>query len=318
MSRSRPVVFMCSGQGGHHFQMGRELFHQEPLFRESMLRLNQVVLDRNGVSVLSALFDDARTRAEPFETLALTSPAIFMVEFAVATALVAMGLEPDYILGVSMGVFAAAAVGGCLSPEDALTAVMSQASIVERHCRPGSMVAVLADPAVYRAEEALWSNSEIAAINAPSHFVISARQGCLNSITRFLRDNGILFSVLPVGYAFHSRWIDEAEGPLRAYFATLLCRPPEIPIICSAAATTLTHLPGEHFWTVARKPIRLLETVRRMEADGTYHYVDIGPSASLATLLRRTLNPVSGSEVREAFSPYGNDCQKFNSLQALK
>ncbi|HET9483946.1 MAG TPA: acyltransferase domain-containing protein, partial [Xanthomonadales bacterium] len=132
----KKTVFLFSGQGSQHFQMARALFEHEPVFRRWMLRLDGVVRDLADESVVEALYDDANDRSAAFDRLALTHPAIFMVEYALARALIDAGVEPDMTLGTSLGSFAAAAVAGFVDPEHALAAVVQQAAALETCCGP--------------------------------------------------------------------------------------------------------------------------------------------------------------------------------------
>ena len=125
------TVFMFSGQGSQYFHMGRALYDDNDTFRGWMVRLDEVARQASGSSVIEALYSDARAKGEPFDRTLLTHPAIFMVEYALAQALIHAGVVPDLVLGVSMGSFAAAAVAGFIDVEDALTAVIRQAMSLE-------------------------------------------------------------------------------------------------------------------------------------------------------------------------------------------
>jgi acyl transferase domain-containing protein len=300
------IVFMFSGQGSHYYQMGRELFKQEPTFRKLLLDLDAIVRDMVGLSVVRSLYDDTRAKYDLFERVLLTNPAIFMVEFAMAQTLIERNITPDYALGVSMGSFAAAVIAGCIGPEEALTAVIKQADTIEKHCRRGGMIAILSDPRVYQ-DQALSSNCDIAAINFSSHFVVAARQDRLDIIESYLRDNHITFQRLPVSYAFHSRWIDEARDPFQAFLRRLSYKPARIPLVCCAGAAILTAIPDDYFWTTAREPIRFRDTIVNLESRGTYRYIDVGPSGSLATSVKYAVAPTSASEALSTLNPYGHE-----------
>ena len=157
------TVFMFSGQGSQYFQMGRELFKTNDIFHDWMIRLDTIAKGLTGDSVIGTLYSDASRKGDSFDRTLLTHPAIFMVEYALAQALIHAGVLPDMVLGASMGSFAAATVAGFIEVEDALASVVHQAIAIEE-CERGGMIAVLADPALF-AEDFLSHRSELAAVN---------------------------------------------------------------------------------------------------------------------------------------------------------
>ena len=208
-----PTVFMFSGQGSHYFQMGKALFDGNDTFRRWMLQLDQVARQASGSSVIATLYSDAHKKSDSFDRLTATHPAIFMVEYSLAQALMNEGVRPDMVLGVSMGSFAAAVVAGFLDVEDALKAVIQQATALEESAETGGMTAILGDPAMFN-EEFLGGRSELAAVNFASHFVISARTSELAAIEAVLRQRNVGFQRLPISFPFHSQWIDKAKTRL--------------------------------------------------------------------------------------------------------
>jgi acyl transferase domain-containing protein len=136
------TVFMFSGQGSHYFQMGRALFEQNGVFRASMLRLDGMVRELSGSSVVETVYCENHSKGELFDRILSTHPAIFMVEYSLAQSLTHAGIVPDVTLGASLGSFAAAAVAGIIDVEDALMAVIRQATTIEVRCEPGGMIAI--------------------------------------------------------------------------------------------------------------------------------------------------------------------------------
>ena len=309
MARQQTIL-MFSGQGSHYYHMGRELFEGDATFRRWMLDLDAIVRERIGQSVLSTLYDPSRTRSDSFGRLLLTHPAIFMIEVALAQTLIARKVVPDYTLGASMGTFAAAVVAGCVTPEDALTMLLKQASEVEARCRSGGMIAVLSECSLLNDED-FSRRCELAAENFSTHFVLSAPEEHLEPIEARLRARGVTYQRLAVGYPFHSRWFDDAREVLLAANRGIAFQKARIPIACCACASLIEEVPDGYFWTVAREPIRFARMIERLESRGSYQYIDVGPAGSLATFLKYALRPGSASRARSILNPFGGDLKNL-------
>lgn len=310
-----PIVFMFSGQGSQHFQMGRELYDCDDTFREWMLRLDGIAQDASGGSVIEALYSGAHGKGDPFDRTLLTHPAIFMVEFSLAQSLIHAGVRPDMVLGVSLGSFAAAAVAGYIDVKDALTAVTRQAIALEEYCEPGGMIAVLADPALF-AEDFLSGRSELAAVNFSSHFVVSARRAELAAIEADLKAREVGYQRLPVSVPFHSQWMDAAKERFESFMRSVRLKRGRLPLACCDQSTILSDLPDDYFWNVVRRRIRYRETIERLEREGAHRYIDLGPSGTLATFLKYLTPATSRPKSHAILTPFGFDRKNMTALLA--
>ena len=280
-----------------------------------MLRQDEIVRDLSGHSVVEMLYSRKNTRSDPFTRTMFTHPAIFMVEYSLAQSLIESGVVPDMTLGCSLGSLAAATVSECVGLEDALTAVVLQASAFESSCAPGGMIAIIADPNLFL-EGFLCEFSELAGVNFSSHFVVSGPQMHLNEIENALRARNIVHQRLPVSFAFHSRWIDEARGTIETIMRSLHYGAARLPMMCCAEVQFLCALPAGYFWRIARNAIRFRDAVLRLEQAGSYRYIDVGPAGTLATFLNYGLSPTSSSTIHSVLTPYGRDIENLASLLA--
>ena len=309
------TVFMFSGQGSQYFQMGRALYDDDPIFRDWMIRLDEIARRSAGVSVLEDLYSDRNGRGDPFDRTLLTHPAIFMVEVSLAQTLIHAGVLPDMVLGVSLGSFAAAAVAGFLDVEDALHAVIRQAMALEERCEPGGMIAVLADPALF-AEDFFSARSALAAVNFSSHFVLSARRPELAEIESVLKKRNVGHQRLPASFAFHSQWIDPAKAPFESFMRSIRREQGRLPLVCCDQTAVLSDLPGDYFWDVVRRPIRFRETIARLEQQQARRYIDVGPAGTLATFLKYGMPADTASTVHAILTPFGVDRRNLAAVTA--
>lgn len=314
------TVFMFSGQGSQYFQMGRELFESNDIFRQWMIRLDGLARELSGESVIETLYSSGRSRSDPFDRTLLTHPAIFMVEYSLARSLLHAGITPDLVLGASLGSFTAATVAGCIDVEEAMTAVVKQATALETCCEPGGMLAVLADPALFE-EDFIQRHSELAGVNFASHFVISATRPALPEIEARLAQRAVIHQRLPVSFAFHSKWIDAAQAPFESFMRSIRLRRSRLPLACCDGAAVVSDLPEGYFWSVARHPIRFRETLARLEQSSDesripQRYIDVGPAGTLATFLKYGLPAGSRSTVHTILTPFGQDQRNLTTLLA--
>ncbi|MCU1350278.1 MAG: hypothetical protein JWO56_3308 [Acidobacteria bacterium] len=310
------TVFMFSGQGSQYFQMGRELFEKNDTFRSWMIRLDAIGRRFSGSSVVGSLYSDAKRKGDPFDRTLLTHPAIFMVEYSLAQSLIDAGVRPDLVLGASLGSFAAAAVAGFIDVEDALAAVIRQATALEQSCEPGGMIAILADPALF-AEDVIRARAELAAVNFSSHFVVTAQRSGLAEIEAELKKRNVGHQRLPVSFAFHSQWIDDAKAPFVSFMRSVRRRQGRLPLVCCDRTTKVNELSDDDLWNVVRRPIRFRETIARLEQQGAHQYIDVGPAGTLATFLKYGLPKTTASTVHAILTPYGLDQKNLAAVSAL-
>ncbi|WP_090739065.1 ACP S-malonyltransferase [Paenibacillus sp. Mc5Re-14] len=309
----RKIVFMFSGQGSQYAHMGKELLARHQVFRSWMVRLDQVACSRLGSSVIEAIY--AGRKGEKQNRTLYTHPAIFMVEYALFMTLLEEGVVPDYVLGASLGEFAAAAAAGVLAPDEALNLVIAQAEMLEVRCEPGGMMAILDNASLYRQEPMLHRNSTLAAVNFAGHFVVSGTNVALDHIAGMLSQKKIASERLPVSHAFHSSGIDSAAPLFCRLILKHTYRVPRIPLISCTSGSRVRVWPPTRLWDAVREPMLLPEAIRTLEAEQALAYLDLGPAGTLANLVKRNLGKESLSESCNILTPYGNDWNEFERVK---
>ena len=146
--------------------MGRQLYEQEPVFRQALDQCAELLQDELSQPLLEILYN---LELEPdnsalHDQTAYTQPALFALEYALAQLWQSWGLKPDLVLGHSVGEYVAATVAGVFSLEDGLKLIAHRAKLMQALPPNGQMVSVLADQLTVR--QAIDSCGEEVAIAA--------------------------------------------------------------------------------------------------------------------------------------------------------
>ncbi|WP_139492118.1 acyltransferase domain-containing protein [Brevibacillus dissolubilis] len=315
MSSSNPIIFMFAGQGSQYFHMGKELLKNNPVFHRWMYGLDRMIQQRLGESLIDRIYDQEKRLTDSFDRTLYTHPAIFMVEIALAQTLIEEGIRPDYVLGSSLGEFAALVIAGVLTLEEGLDAVITHARVLEANCASGTMTAILHDPSLYRENPLLYRNSEIAAINFESHFVIAGQTEKLREIEAYLKENRITHQALAITQGFHSAVIDPAAPLYRDYLSRLTFRTPQIPVVSGLYGQIIQAVPGQYLWDVARQPMEFPKSIRSVESRGGGTYIDISPSGTLATFAKYHIDP-NQSTIFPIMTMFHQDVKNLEKIRA--
>lgn len=284
-----PLAFVYSGQGSQSFQMGRELYAREPVFRYHLDRLDACIADLCARPLLPLLYGVDRQRFEPFTDLLQSSLAIYAIERAATQMLLARGIRPDLVVSVSLGILAGLALGGCLSDEQAIDLIRQQSLILQQHTPPGAMLSVLAGVQLLADQQALLELTEVSGYLFGNCMVLSMPLGALAAVEALLREEQVVFQRMPVERPFHSRWIEPARSRVLELFQDLPARAPSLPIWAVDEAAELKTVNAMTMWNILRKPVRFQQSITQLERRVSCRYVDLGPSGSLSTALRYLL-----------------------------
>ena len=107
---TRPVVFMFPGQGAQYYQMARELYDTHPRFKLWMQFCDEIARPLLNASLVDTIYQGEASNE--FDRITLTNPALLAVEFSLAKIIMEMGIQPDFLVGYSLGVYCGGGVGG--------------------------------------------------------------------------------------------------------------------------------------------------------------------------------------------------------------
>jgi len=305
MTDPRSIVFCFSGQGSQYRHMGRELYEAEPVFRDRLDDLDRLAAEAVGESVVGRMFDPARRKTDSFDDVAITNPAILMVELGLLALLRSRNIHPDAVLGASLGEYAAAVAAGILPAETAMRLVGALAGAVSTDL-PGGMLAILESADLHARDPVLRARTEIAGINGPRHFVVSGTDEALSAAEAALTEREVLHQRVAVRHAFHSSFMDPMRPRYLEQFAGVAMDRPRLPVYSCATKGRVETVDAGHFWKAVRQPIDVSATMQSVEAEGPHLYLDLGPSGVLYNHMRSNFAPGSGSQSLPVLSPFAD------------
>jgi len=261
--RSR-VIFMFPGQGSQYPDMGKDLYESEPEFRRQIDACAELLLPLMGEDIRSLLYppgDAAASRERLMATIA-AQPAIFSVEYALAKLWMSWGIEPDAMIGHSVGEFVAAVLAGVFSLEDAVKVVAARGRLMQT-LPSGAMLAVRLGEA--ELAPLMPATLALAAINGPALCVVSGSDDAIDGFERTLAARQIVSRRLHTSHAFHSPMIEPIVAPLGALLAAIPLHAPTIPFVSCVTGDWIgtAQATSARYWAAhAREPVRFADGIR--------------------------------------------------------
>ena len=300
----RKVAFAFCGQGPQWFAMGRELSATEPVFQAVIEGVSAVVQRVAGWSLLDELArDESSSRIHETE---ITQPAIFAMQMGLVALWRAWGVEPDFVIGHSMGEIAAACTAGAISLDEGARIAVWRGRAVSQAEGLGSMIAFpISQTAAQTAIAGLESRVGIAAINAPSSVVLAGDAESLATVSSLLAAQGVEGRTLEVRYASHSPQMEPLVNWLRDALGEVTHTVPSLPMFSSISHGLVTRamLDAAHWGVGLRRSVDFSGGVNAALDAGCRTFVDIAP------------HPVMAGYVRECADAAGVDVVAVASLR---
>ena len=286
------IAFLFSGQGAQYPGMMKDLYDSEPAAREVFDQADAAL----GRSISSQCFEGTQ---EELNLTHNTQPCMLAGDLAAAAVLRAHGIKADAVAGFSLGEYAALAFAGSLSVEEAFRIIQIRADAMQEAVAPGDgAMAAFVGASAEQVEEicARVTKGYVVAANynSPVQTVISGTAAGVDEACALGEEAGLRSMKLAVSAPFHCALMEPAALRLKEEFQRVAFRTPEIPVYMNVDGKPITEAASipELLVRQAMSPVRWVETLRNMQADGVDTFVECGAGRTLSGLVKKTLKDV--------------------------
>lgn len=320
-----PVIFVFTGQGSHYAGMGAELYQTSPVFRDTVDLCKQIC-DGFEFPSFFDMITSTGTGADTTWNTAQTQLALVTLQISLATFWKRLGVEPDLVMGHSLGEYAALHVAGVLSLADALYLVGSRAVLAMQKCDPHACAMLAASVPATALRDLVRTlgldeeSCSIACINSPGASVVS---GTVTSVARLqvaLKERKIRTKMLPLPFGFHSSQVDVILNDFRAIASGpgITYSPPSVPVASTLLASIIdAETPSgqgfgpDYLAKHARNPVDFVGAIHAVRAWAATRlnnkgspssgspaaapvWLEIGPGQVCGSFVQDTVSPPAG------------------------
>lgn len=288
--RETGPVFVFSGQGPQWFAMGRSLLAEEPVYREMVERCDELLREYASWSLLDEL--QAEESCSHMDQTGIAQPAIFALQMGLAALWRSWGIEPDGVVGHSIGEVAAACVAGVLNIEEAVRVVYHRGRLLQRATGQGKMAAV--EMSLEETEQIISryeGRLSVGAVNSPTSMTLSGEREPLEEVLASLEGRNVFCRMLKVNYAFHSPQIEPYQEEMSLSVEGICPKPPKIPIISTVTGKAAVERDyGADYWAEnIRRPVQFSSAMDELIREGNRTFLEIGPHPVLAVSISQCL-----------------------------
>ncbi|BBM82279.1 type I polyketide synthase [Candidatus Uabimicrobium amorphum] len=276
------VSLLFTGQASTAPGMGQDLYENHQVFRTEIDACAQICKQYTDVSLVD-LLTNADNDHYLQQDAVCAQLALFSFEVALFSLWQSWGIKPSWVMGHSLGEYAAAYVAGVFSLEDALKIIAVRAQLMKDLKDCGTMVAI------EKPHEKITINEHIsiAAINGPQNTVLSGSEQHLRD---YLAHHPQLpYKWLQVTHGFHSPILDSILDSFEQQIAAITYHAPQINIVSNVTGQSATQMDASYWRKHLRETVRFSDGVQFLRQQGTNIFLEIGPRPVLSALVKKSI-----------------------------
>jgi acyl transferase domain-containing protein/NAD(P)-dependent dehydrogenase (short-subunit alcohol dehydrogenase family)/acyl carrier protein len=294
------VAYMFPGQGSQYIGMGADLAMHRETARAIWNMAAEIRMD-DDIALHEVVFPhpvfSKAERMEQAHRLTRTEwaqPAISTVSLSMLALLESLGIRKDCVGGHSLGEVSALVAANMVDASSVLKIARRRGELMaEAASVPGAMTAVFQSLEKVRFLLELWnSKTTVANHNGPNQVVLSGPVPAIEQVENRLAEQEIQFQRLSVATAFHSPLVSDCCGPFFDFLKGFSIGTPDIPLYSNSEAAPYPNQMEGIRQLLAKQinhPVRFVEQINAMYAQGVRTFVEVGPGNVLTELVDKCL-----------------------------
>lgn len=294
------IGYLFTGQGAQYAGMGKHLYQDCSHFRSTIQHFD-CISQSQGLPSIIPLVDGS----VPLNEL---SPVVVQlgttcVQMALTSFWSTLGIKPSFVLGHSLGDYAALNAAGVLSTSDTIYACGRRAQLLTEQCQPGTHAMLAIKAPLLEVKQILNEGvHDIACINSPTECVISGPKAAIDELCQTCTAQGLKSTVLTVPYAFHSAQVKPILQDLEEVLQGVTFHKPSVPFVSPLLGEVLTeadsnNLNAKYLVRHCRETVNFLSTFEalrnaKLTGDQTV-WLEVGPHTICSGMVKATLGPQS-------------------------
>ncbi len=283
MYHGKKIVFMFSGQGSQFLEMGENLYNTNLRIKYYMDYLDNIFFLNTNMSFVDEMYKKKNSDLL-FNDVGFGCAVLFAVQYSLAKVLMENNVEPDLLLGTSLGEFVALTVSGVLEPEAAIMYVYRVTSYIQARVEPSRMLTVIGNiNKDYINDSYANGYGCIGAYNHDNHFIVSGLTEEVQKLNNYYEERNYLTVLLPTKVGFHNpNLIKPYKESCCQFLDQLKIYKPTIEVISTMTAKRVDYVNGEYLFNILSEPIRFSDSIKCIEkASVPTTLMDLGPMATL-------------------------------------
>ncbi|MDP8242505.1 MAG: amino acid adenylation domain-containing protein [Candidatus Hinthialibacter antarcticus] len=288
-NEAQPVVFLFPGQGTQTLNMGRGLYQRFKPYRKTFDKCCELLQPHLGLNLRDAVFclEENDAAAARLGQTAMAQPALFAVEYSLAKLWMAWGVEPESMIGHSLGEYVAACLAGVFSLEEALALIAVRGRMMQELPAGRMLAAPLHEN---ECREYLKDGLCLAAVNGERSCVFSGPGEAIEQLKETLSRRNIESRLLHTSHGFHSAAMDAITDAFAKRVSQVERNAPQVPFISNVTGDWISanQAADPQYWARhLRETVRFADGLGVVLKSGGGVLLEAGPGRVLSSYARQ-------------------------------